>query len=60
MVAFIENSEIIKKILREKIHCDRLIPGIGEKLDRFEMDSDKLQTYEEYYRYYPQYFEAVI
>lgn len=45
---------------REKMYFDRLIPGIAEKLDRFEMDSNKLQTYEEYYRYYPQYFEAFI
>ncbi len=33
---------------REKMHFGRLIPGIAERLDRFEMDSEKLQTYEDY------------
>jgi hypothetical protein len=45
---------------REKMHFDRLIPGIAEKLKEFEMAPDKLHAYEEYYRYYPQYFEAYI
>lgn len=45
---------------REKMHFDRLIPGIADKLTEFEMASDKLRTYEKYYRYYPQYFEAYI
>ena len=45
---------------REKIHFDRLIPGIEEKLTEFELAPDKLLTYEKYYRYYPQYFEAYI
>lgn len=45
---------------REKMHFDRLIPGIANKLEEFEMDIEKLQTYEEYYRYYPQYFEAYV
>ena len=45
---------------REKMHFDRLIPGIADKLEEFEMNAEKLQTYEKYYRYYPQYFEAYI
>lgn len=45
---------------REKMLFDKLIPGIAEKLTHFEMPKDKLHTYEEYYRYYPQYFEAYI
>ena len=45
---------------REKMLFDKLIPGIADKLDHFEMSKDKIRTYEKYYRYYPQYFEAYI
>lgn len=45
---------------REKMHFDRLIPQIVTGLTEFEIDSDKLQAYENYYRYYPQYFETYI
>lgn len=45
---------------REKMLFDRLIPGIVEKLEEFEMSPEKLNTYEEYSRYYPQYFEVYI
>ena len=45
---------------REKIHFDRLIPRIAEKLDDFPMKRDKIENYEKYYKYYPQYFEALL
>jgi hypothetical protein len=42
------------------MYFDRLIPGIVDKLSEFDMASEKLSTYEEYYRYYPQYFETLL
>ena len=45
---------------REKIHFDRLIPNIEKKLEAFELDHEKIRSYEKYYRYYPQYFESFI
>ena len=44
----------------EKIHFDKLIPEIAEKLSDFEMDKKQLNDYEKYYKYYPQYFEALL
>lgn len=44
----------------EKIHFDKLIPEIAEKLTHFKMDQKKLNDYEKYYRYYPQYFESFL
>ncbi|MBC2715245.1 MAG: hypothetical protein HF978_08060 [Desulfobacteraceae bacterium] len=45
---------------REKMHFDSLIPQIDKKLDEFEIAPEKLKAYEQYYRYYPQYFESFI
>lgn len=36
---------------REKMLFDRLLPSIADNLTEFEMATDKLRTYEEYYRY---------
>lgn len=44
----------------EKIHFDKLIPNIAEKLSEFYMDKKKLDDYEKLYKYYPQYFEALL
>ncbi|MEK0337301.1 MAG: hypothetical protein QQN41_07700 [Nitrosopumilus sp.] len=44
---------------REKLHFDKLIPGIAANLIDFEMDKSKLDDYEKYYKYYPQYFESL-
>lgn len=44
----------------EKIHFDKLIPNIKSKLKDFEMDIKKLEDYERYYKYYPQYFESYL
>ena len=44
----------------EKMHFDKLIPGIEKNLKKFEMDTEKILAYEKYHRYYPQYFEAYI
>lgn len=45
---------------KEKIYFDKLIPNIQKKLKCFEMSQEKLSNYEEYYKYYPQYFEALL
>lgn len=44
----------------EKIHFDKLIPGISEKLTAFEISKGLLDNYEKYYKYYPQYFESLL
>ena len=44
----------------EKIHFDKLLPDIATKLNDFEMSKDQLSDYERYYKYYPQYFEALL
>lgn len=44
----------------EKIHFDKLIPGIAKKLRKFKMSENKLKDYEKYYKYYPQYFESLL
>jgi hypothetical protein len=44
----------------EKIHFDKLIPDISAKLTEFRMDEKKLDDYEKHYKYYPQYFEALL
>lgn len=45
---------------REKIHFDTLIPGIADKLTDFNIAKNKLEDYEKYYKYYPQYFESLL
>ena len=45
---------------REKIHFDKKIPRISERLKDFPMSRDKIETYEKYYKYYPQYFETFL
>jgi len=55
----------------EKMKLDKCISDIKEKLDSldeekiiellgFEMNSDELKSYLNYYRYYPQYYEGII
>ena len=44
----------------EKIHFDKLIPGIAKKLEEFDISEILLENYEKYYKYYPQYFEALL
>jgi putative O-methyltransferase len=44
----------------EKLHFDKLIPNIYDNLTDFEMDKRKLEDYEKYYKYYPQYFETYL
>ena len=44
----------------EKIHFDKLIPGIAKKLKAFNIAEDKVNNYEKYYRYYPQYYESLL
>ena len=44
----------------EKIHFDKLIPDIAKKLKEFNLSEKKLGDYEKYYKYYPQYFEALL
>ena len=44
----------------ERIHFDKLIPNIADKLSEFEMDKKKLHDYEKLYKYYPQYFQALL
>ncbi len=44
----------------EKLHLDKLIPDIKNKLTEFKMDKKKLKDYEQYYKYYPQYFESYL
>ena len=44
----------------EKIHFDKLIPGIANKLEDFDISESKLNDYEKYYKYYPQYFESLL
>jgi len=44
----------------EKIHFDKLIPGIAKKLKEFDISEDKANDYEKYYKYYPQYYESLL
>ena len=44
----------------EKLYLDKLIPGIGKKGGKISISTGKLENYEKYYKYYPQYFESLI
>jgi len=48
----------------EKIYFDKKIPSIarkiGKKLKDFKISEAKINNYEKYYKYYPQYFESLI
>ncbi len=39
-------------------HFDKLIPDIKEKFSSFPVDPEKLDDYERYYKFFPQYFES--
>jgi hypothetical protein len=54
------NIEIPLLTPLEKLHLDKLIPDIKSKLKSFKMDAKKLDDYEKYYKYYPQYFESYL
>ena len=44
----------------ERIHLDKSIPGIADRLRKFKMDEKQLRDYEKLYRYYPHYFETYL